>query len=157
MPFARARAPGEDVEDQLGPVDDLALQFLFELAQLRRRQLVVEDDDVDVRFGAGSRERRHLAAADEGRRIGLGPLLQHPQDHVRRRRIGQAGQLVERSIRIDAPGRSGHQADERRSFVSWRRLSRGDRSMLRPTIAFALMHDAARGAGANTRRSKSTD
>ena len=43
LAFARARAPGEDVEDELRPVDDLALELVFELAQLRGRQLVVED------------------------------------------------------------------------------------------------------------------
>ncbi len=48
LAFARPRAPREDVEDQLRAVDDLAADRLFDLPQLRRRQLVVEDDDVDV-------------------------------------------------------------------------------------------------------------
>ena len=48
LAFARPRAPGEDVENQLRAIDDLAADRLLDLPQLRRRQLVVEDDDVDV-------------------------------------------------------------------------------------------------------------
>ena len=51
LAFPRARAPGEDVEDELRAIDDLAADRLFDVPQLRRRQLVVEDDDVDVGFG----------------------------------------------------------------------------------------------------------
>ena len=45
----------EDVEDELRAVDDLALDRRFDVPQLRRRQLVVEDDDVGVRLGARRR------------------------------------------------------------------------------------------------------
>ena len=55
LAFPRARAAREDVEDQLRAIDDLAVERLLEVAQLRRRQLVVEDDDVDARFGATRR------------------------------------------------------------------------------------------------------
>ena len=51
LAFARPRAPREDVEDELRPIDDLAADRLFDVAQLRRRQLIVEDDDVDVGLG----------------------------------------------------------------------------------------------------------
>src|SRR5204863_2747637 len=50
LAFTGPRAPGEDVEDELRPIDDLAIERPFEVAQLRRRQLVVEDDRVDARF-----------------------------------------------------------------------------------------------------------
>ena len=65
LAFARARAPREDVENQLRAIDDLAADRLLDLAQLRRRQLVVEDDDVDVGFGARRGERLDLAARRE--------------------------------------------------------------------------------------------
>src|SRR5262245_58382094 len=48
LALARPRATGEDVEDQLSAIDDLAADRLLDLAQLRGRQLVVEDEDVDV-------------------------------------------------------------------------------------------------------------
>ena len=55
LAFPRSRAPREDVEDQLRAIDDLAIERLFEVAQLRRRELVVEDDEVDRRFVARGR------------------------------------------------------------------------------------------------------
>src|SRR5215213_8589436 len=48
LAFACFRAARKDVEDELGPVDDFAFESLFELPQLRRGQLVIEDDDIDV-------------------------------------------------------------------------------------------------------------
>ena len=75
---------------------------LFELPQLRRRQLVVEDHHVDVGLGAGRRKAGQLAAADERGRIGLRPFLQHAQHDRRAGRVGQTGQLVERLLGVDA-------------------------------------------------------
>ena len=43
-----ARVLGEDVEDQRDPVDDVDVEELLEVALLRRGELVVEDDEVDV-------------------------------------------------------------------------------------------------------------
>src|SRR5207248_9320887 len=69
LAFARPRAAREDVEDQLRAVDDLPVDVLLDVAQLRRRQLVVEDDDVDVALVAGGGKHFDFAAAEEGRRI----------------------------------------------------------------------------------------
>ena len=55
LAFARPGAAREDVEDQLRAVDDLAAERLLEVAQLRRAQLVVEDDDVDAQLVARRR------------------------------------------------------------------------------------------------------
>ncbi len=82
LAFARARAPGKDVENQLRSIDDFRLESFLEIPQLRRRQLVVEDDDVDIEFVAGSGERLNLAATEKCRGVRLRPLLQHAQhDH----------------------------------------------------------------------------
>ena len=43
LAFARARAPREDIQDELGPVENLDVQRFFQIALLGRRQLVVED------------------------------------------------------------------------------------------------------------------
>ena len=121
LAFARPRAPREDVEDQLRAVDDLAADLLFDLPQLRRRQLVVEDDDVDVGLGARRGERLDLAGAEEGRRIGLRPLLQHAQHDLGAGGLGQAGELVERALGVEPARAAGDQPDQRRAL---RRLSR---------------------------------
>ena len=113
LAFARAGAPREDVEDQLRAIDHLAIEPLVELAQLRRRQLVVEDDEVGVGFGRSLRQHLDLAAAEECRRIGLGPILQHAQDDARARGLGETTQLFEGMFRVDSPRAAGDETDER--------------------------------------------
>lgn len=45
-PFAGARAAGENVEDELGAVDYLAVERLLQIALLRGGQIVIEDDGI---------------------------------------------------------------------------------------------------------------
>ena len=120
LPFARARAAREDVEDELRAIDDLAIERLLEIAQLRRGQLVVEDDDVDAQLVA--RRRR---APGPCRCRGRSPdrASAAPAARAARRRAGgrgQAGQLVERMFGIEVAGgaaREIEESDERRTFV----------------------------------------
>ncbi len=97
LAFARPRAPREDVEDELRAIDDLAADRLFDLPQLRRRQLVVEDDDVDVGFGGRGRERLNLAGAEKRRRIRLRAAPAARAARPRRRRPGR-GRPARRAI-----------------------------------------------------------
>ena len=113
LAFARPRAPRKDVEDQLRAIDHLAIEPLVQLAQLRRRQLVVEDDQVGVGFGRRVRQHLDLAAAEKRRRIGLGPILQHAQDHARAGGFGETAELFEGMFRVDPPRAAGDQADQR--------------------------------------------
>ena len=54
LAFGAARALREDVEDQRGAVDDAALECALEVALLRARERVVEDDEIGGRFGRGA-------------------------------------------------------------------------------------------------------
>src|SRR5437667_10769887 len=76
LAFAGSRASREDVENELRAIDDLTADFFFDLPELRRRELVVEHDHVDVGLGGGGGQCRHLPRSEKGRRIGLEPLLQ---------------------------------------------------------------------------------
>src|SRR5207248_2865420 len=114
LAFARAGATGEDVEDQLRAIDDLAAHLFLDVAKLRRRQLVVEDDDVDVELRRRGGQRLDFAGAEKGGRIRFRPLLHEPQHHRRTGRLGEPGQLVERSLRLEASRVAGNQPDERR-------------------------------------------
>jgi hypothetical protein len=118
LPFPRSRPPGEDIEDELRAVDDLAVDRFLDVAELSGRELVVEDDDVGVRFGAGRRQADDLAGPEKGRGIRLRTLLQHAQDDRGARRIGKAGKLVERPLRIEPARAAGDQPDQRRPFLS---------------------------------------
>ena len=91
---------GEDVEDQRGPVDDLDLGALLQVAQLGRGQLTVADH----RVGAGGEHHRaevvDLAAADVGGRVGPAAPLDQPFEHLRTGGLGQRGQLGEGVLRV---------------------------------------------------------
>jgi hypothetical protein len=79
----------------LSAINDLPLEFGFELPQLRRREFVVENHHIDIELGARRGKAGQLAAADEGRRIGLLALLQHAQHHRRTGGVSQTGELLE--------------------------------------------------------------
>jgi hypothetical protein len=71
-----ARPLRKDIHNQLGAINDLLLDALLEVAGLRGRERIVEDDDICVGFGSELAEFVGLALANEKRRIGLVALLQ---------------------------------------------------------------------------------
>jgi len=79
------RALRENIEDQTGPVQHPNVQALFQIALLRRRQRVVEDDDFDAVGQHGLADFVRLAAADEISRVRSGALC---RDHRHRFRPG---------------------------------------------------------------------
>src|SRR4029077_1334041 len=69
LPLGGARALGEDVEDQRGPVDDLDAERLGDVALLDRRELVVGDEEVGGCRAGGRADLLDFAAPEvEGRR-----------------------------------------------------------------------------------------
>lgn len=64
LAFASAGALGEDVENECGAIEDLGIENLFEVAALRGRKFVVEDDGIGVLLAAKGGEFVSLAFAD---------------------------------------------------------------------------------------------
>ena len=58
-------------------------------------KFVVENHYIDIELGTRRGKAGQLAAADEGRRIGLLALLQHAQHHRRTGGVTQTGELLE--------------------------------------------------------------
>jgi len=54
--FPGPRPEGKNVEDELGPIDDLDVELFFEVSLLRRRKILIENDGVRVVRCDGSRE-----------------------------------------------------------------------------------------------------
>jgi hypothetical protein len=77
LAFVGLRALREDLEDQLGAVHDAALDLDLDVARLRRRELVVEDDERGVQRRRGRADLLDLAAAGIQARIGPVPLALH--------------------------------------------------------------------------------
>src|SRR5678815_3468448 len=122
-PLTSACTTREDVQNELRPVDHLALESLLELAQLSGSQFVIHDHDIHIGFRARRREARHLAGADERPGVRLGALLQHPKHHVGARRISEADKLFERLLGIHAAHGAGDETDERGTFHGRRPVS----------------------------------
>ena len=108
---------GEDVEDQRDPVDNVSTEALLEIALLGRRELVVEDDEVDVEGVRGPAQLVGLAGPDVGRRVGTVPALQHGADRLRARGVGEAAQLFERILGLRRGVGADAGADEQRPLA----------------------------------------
>src|SRR5690606_40808293 len=72
-------ALGEDIEDQAGAVDHAHLQATLEVALLRRRERMIENDEFDLVIAYGVGDFLDLAGTDvqggirsEERRVGQG-------------------------------------------------------------------------------------
>ena len=94
----------------------LHADHLLQLAQLRRRELVVDDDHVDPRLGARRRQRLRLAAADEGGRVGRDALLQRAHHRRGARGMGQSIELVERLLGVGTAHGARDEPDEGRAL-----------------------------------------
>ena len=67
--LTRSRASTENLQDQAGPVDDLAVPGLFEVALLDRRQCRIDDRDPDLMLFDRRLQLGDDALAEEGGRI----------------------------------------------------------------------------------------
>ena len=117
LPFPRPRALREDVEDELRAIDHPQVQRLFEMPQLGGRQLVVADHQVDALLVAGRREFEQLAASEEGGRVRLRPLLDHPERRAAARGAHEAAEFLERLLGLVPAPLAGREADQRDAFV----------------------------------------
>jgi hypothetical protein len=77
LAFTRARMAGKDVEDQLRAIDDAGVQLALDVALLRWRKIVIEENDVGSRAGHRPGDLLKLAAADQCCRIELVAPLDH--------------------------------------------------------------------------------
>ena len=115
LPAAGARR--EDVEDDFGPVHDAAPGRILDVLPLRRRQLVVEQDERDILGGDALAQFVDLALPQVGRGIRPVELLCQRANDLRPRRVGESFQLeqvfVEVVLRVRPLQR---RADEQRAF-----------------------------------------
>ena len=75
LPLGAHGVLGEDVEDQLGPVDDARLEGVLEGPLLHRSELVVHDEHLRVGARVGVLQLLELPLADVGSRVVARPVL----------------------------------------------------------------------------------
>ena len=64
--FRRRRPLPENLEDQAGPVDHLALQLFFQIALLDRGERAIDDDQFSLALGAGNVDVLDLPFPEQG-------------------------------------------------------------------------------------------
>ena len=120
---ARAGVPGEYVEHDGAAVEDSQARKPLEVSHLRRRQVVVEDDDARPAPVRALLELVGLALADVVGRADARLRLQHPSGHREHRGLGEVAELVEGVLGLPRRRARQHEAHEQR------RLAGGDARM----------------------------
>jgi hypothetical protein len=93
--FGRARTRRENVENELGAIDDALVQHPFEILALRGGQLVIEHDQRRTTILDELAELLDLARTEIRGRIGTLELLRQRCDDSRTSRVGETGELFE--------------------------------------------------------------
>jgi len=105
--FPGTRTRGEDIEDQLSPIDDFGREQFFQITLLGRRQVLVEDHDVDFSGNHGGGQFLDFALSDEGGGFRCGPRLHHAVDDFSAGTGGQFGEFVEGLLGLQYIGEPG--------------------------------------------------
>src|ERR1039457_7193623 len=100
LALAGAGALGENVENERGAVEDLAIEGPLQIATLGRGKLVIKDDGIDIRLVANPGEFLRLAFADVGGRARRGQLLDAVADDFAARGGGQLRKLLQRIAQV---------------------------------------------------------
>jgi hypothetical protein len=119
LPLGGDRVLGEDVEDQLRPVDDAGLQRVLERPLLYGVELVVHDQDLRVGRRVGLLQLLKLALPDVAPPVGPHPVLDQLADRLdqgRPRQLAKLGQLLLRVLRMDGDEEPALGLDDRRSL-----------------------------------------
>ena len=107
----------EDVEDQGGAVDDLDLDPVLQVAQLRRFEFAVADDGVRPGHLDDLCDLLDLAAADVGGGVGMRAALHEGLEHLGACRLGEQFELGHRVVDV-LLGSARPDADEHDAFES---------------------------------------
>jgi hypothetical protein len=110
LPLRATRVLGEDVQDQLGAIDDASLESVLEGALLRRAQLLVDEEHFRLRASVSLLELGELPLADERARIGARAMLDELAHWRDARGTCELTQLSELGLPVDAARK--HSDDE---------------------------------------------
>src|SRR6266568_6467980 len=96
LTFTGSGVAGKDIKNELGAIDDAAVELAFEIAKLGRGEFVVEDQDASIGHFGGGGDLFNFAAPDERGRIGTVAALQYLADYDGTCALGGRGKIGER-------------------------------------------------------------
>ena len=115
--FTAARALREDVENELGAIEHFAREKIFQIASLRRRKFVVENDRSDVLILERLLDHLRFAFADVVRRRRLLQFLRDGIDDLRTGGVRQLAQFLHRIAQIPFRDAFLFQTDQERALL----------------------------------------
>src|SRR5208283_1184336 len=135
LTFTSAGVTGKNIENQLRAIDDARVDDALNVALLRRRKIVIEQDHIRGNRGCRARDLLQLALADQRGRVRPVFALREFAGNLRPRACSQRPQFVERifgtEIGAGIPGISRQERRRRRcshtrSVISSRLRSRSN-------------------------------
>jgi hypothetical protein len=96
LALTSAGVPREDIEDQLGAINNAGVNNALDIALLRRREIVVEQNNVGGNRGRRARDLFELSFADQCGRVGSVLALGKFSGNLRARARGQRPEFVKR-------------------------------------------------------------
>jgi len=138
LAFEAPRPRGEDVEDQLAPVEDLRVEPLGERALLAGAEILVDENDRRPVLLRGRLELLDLSLPDVGRRADLADVLVQGRDRLDASSARQSLELAQRFLGADRGAVvacvSGVDADEDGALLRRRHVPRPSPHGLHPGI-----------------------
>ena len=113
----RTGMKSEDVENDGTAVEYAFVREGLQVAHLRRRQVIVEDDHVGVAAAGKVPQLLRLALPDVIGWINTPAVLQNLVDDGQRRRIGETGQLIEGLLHLPRGHAGEHNARKQSGFL----------------------------------------
>jgi hypothetical protein len=107
LALAGSRVAGKNVQNQLRPVQHQTGELAFQIPQLSRAQIVVENHQVRLVCRGNSGDLFDFSGADQGRRIRLAAPLQHLRHDLAASAFHQLAKLHQRRIHAQLSGGSG--------------------------------------------------
>ena len=89
----------EDIENQLRPINHARIEHALDIALLRRRKVVIKQNDVCRNRGCRARNLLQFSFANQGGWIGAILALREFANNLRARARGERPQFVERLFR----------------------------------------------------------
>lgn len=112
---------GEDRQDQLTAIDNGDLQLFFEVSQLTRRQVVVEDDHVWLQLLDQRLQLLHFAFAEQGGLIEVIAVLSQAAENLDASGFRQASEFFQR-FRLKIPIFGEQDGDDDRPLTGDKKL-----------------------------------
>ena len=138
LALAGLRTLGEDVENERGAIEHLAIKYTLQIARLCGTKFVIKNDRINRPIPAVFCEFCGLSLADESGGMRTRQLLESIADYLCSRGVGQFGKFIERFAGVNGAASLQLGPNEKDSFsvaVIFREGFQVSKSMMRRAVS----------------------